>query len=74
VIVRFEPVTDKTTKVTLHHVGWGDAGEWDKSFAYFDRAWGYVLANLLARFDKGPMDWKSWLEQLNKGREAVKKP
>lgn len=74
VIVRFEPVTDKTTKVTLHHVGWGDGGEWDKSYAYFDRAWGYVLGNLQARFDKGPVDWKPWLEQLNKGREAAKKP
>ena len=74
VIVRFEPVTDKTTRVTLHHVGWGDGGEWDKSFAYFDRAWGYVLANLQARFDKGPVDWKPWLEQLQKGREATKKP
>ena len=74
VIVRFEPVTDKTTKVTLHHVGWGDGGEWDKSYAYFDRAWGYVLGNLKARFDKGPMDWKPWLEQLRKGREAPSKP
>ncbi len=74
VIVRFEPVAETTTKVTLHHVGWGDGGEWDKSYAYFDLVWGYVLANLQRRFEKGPMDWQPWLDQLQKGREATKKP
>ena len=29
VIVRFEPVTDKTMRITLHHTGWGEGGEWD---------------------------------------------
>lgn len=74
VIVRLAPVDEKLTRVTLHHVGWGDGGEWDKTYAYFDRAWGFVLANLKTRFEKGPMDWKPWLEQLQKGREAAKKP
>ena len=44
--VRFEPLDDRQTRVTLHHTGWGDGGEWDKADAYFDRAWGNVLANL----------------------------
>jgi uncharacterized protein YndB with AHSA1/START domain len=74
VIVRFEPMGEKSTKVTLHHVGWGDGGEWDKAYAYFDRAWGFVLGNLKARFDKGPIDWKPWLDQLQKGREAKPTP
>ena len=74
VIVRLQALGEKSTRVTLHHVGWGDGGEWDKSYAYFDRAWGFVLGNLKARFDKGPTDWKPWLEQLRQGREAVKKP
>jgi uncharacterized protein YndB with AHSA1/START domain len=74
VIVRFEPVTEKSSRLTLHHVGWGDGGEWDKSYAYFDRAWGHVLGNLKSRFEKGPMDWKPWLDQLQKGRESTKKP
>ena len=74
VIVRFEPLADQQTRVTLHHVGWGDGGEWDKSYAYLDRAWGFVLGNLKARFDKGPQDWAPWLEQLRKGREASAKP
>ena len=74
VIVRFEPASEQSTKVTLHHVGWGDGGEWDETFAYFDRAWGFVLANLKLRFEKGPMDWKPWLEQLQKARTAARKP
>jgi uncharacterized protein YndB with AHSA1/START domain len=69
VIVRFEPVSATRTKVTIHHVGWGDGGEWDKTFAYFDRAWGYVLANLKTRFEKGPYDWSGWLKQLEAGRK-----
>ncbi len=55
-------VGDKQTRVTLHHTGWGDGGEWDKAYAYFDRAWGNVLANLKKRFDQGPFDWTDWLE------------
>ena len=29
VVVRFEPLGDKLTRVSLHHTGWGDGGEWD---------------------------------------------
>ena len=35
VVVRFAVVDDKSTRVTLHHIGWGDGGEWDKTYAYF---------------------------------------
>jgi uncharacterized protein YndB with AHSA1/START domain len=75
VTVRFEPVTDKTTRVTLHHTGWGEGGEWDQAYTYFDRAWGSVLANLGKRFDQGPRDWAPWLQQLEQHRaaEAAKK-
>ncbi|TAG46890.1 MAG: SRPBCC domain-containing protein [Betaproteobacteria bacterium] len=75
VIVRFVAVDDKTTKVTLHHTGWGNGGEWDKTFTYFERAWGSVLGNLKKRFETGPMDWTPWLAQLKKRRDdaAAKK-
>ena len=69
VVVRFEPLTDKTTRVTLHHSGWGDGGQWDQAYTYFDRAWVGVLGNLKKRFDSGPQDWTAWLEQLKKRRE-----
>ena len=64
VIVRMEPVSEKETRVRLTHIGWGDGGEWDKAYDYFDRAWGNVMANLQKRFVEGPIDWKPWLDSL----------
>ena len=52
-------------------LGWGDGGEWDRAYAYFDRAWGNVLGNLKKRWENGPVDWAPWLEQLRKLREAA---
>lgn len=69
VVVRFAPVGDKATRVSLHHAGWGDGGEWDQAYAYFDRAWGSVLGNLKKRFEQGPTDWSEWLGRLRKMRE-----
>jgi uncharacterized protein YndB with AHSA1/START domain len=66
VVVRLFDVDGKSTRVTLHHTGWGDGGEWDKTYAYFDRAWGNVLGNLKKRYDSGPMDWTAWMESLKK--------
>ncbi len=64
VIVRFISRGDALTDVTMHHVGWGEGGEWDKAFDYFSKAWPNVLKNLQKRFDSGPVDWKAWLDRL----------
>jgi uncharacterized protein YndB with AHSA1/START domain len=69
VVVRFEPVGDKQARLTLTHIGWGEGGEWDKAYAYFDRAWGNVLGNLKKRFESGPVDWTDWMNQLRKMHE-----
>ena len=69
VIVRFEPLGAKLTRITLHHTGWGSGGQWDAAYSYFDRAWGSVLGNLKKRFEAGPQDWTAWLQQLKKFRE-----
>ena len=71
VVVRFEPLGEKQTRVTLHHTGWGEGGEWDKAYAYFDRAWGNVLINLQKRWTTGPYDWTEWMNQLRKWREQA---
>jgi len=71
VIVRLRPLDEKRTEVTLRHVGWGDGEKWDATYAYFDRAWGNVIANLQKRFAEGPIDFTRWLEQL-KGRTPAK--
>jgi len=73
VIVRLADVDGKTTRVTLYHTGWGSGGEWDKTYIYFDRAWGHVLGNLKDRFEKGPQDWSAWMAQLRKAHEAAPK-
>jgi len=64
VMVRLAPEGDGQTRVTLRHVGWGDGGEWDKTFDYFNVAWGRVLANLRGRFENGPVDWAPFLSRL----------
>lgn len=70
VIVRFKAEGATETEVTLHHVGWGDGGQWDQNYAYFDKAWGSVLANLQKRFvERKPIDWTPFLERL-KGQAA----
>ena len=74
VVVRFAAVDDKTTRVTLHHTGWGEGGQWDQAFAYFDRAWGNVLGNLNKRYDSGPYDWTEWLKQLEAQRAQAAAP
>ena len=73
VVVRLAAVDGQSTRVSLHHTGWGDGGEWDKTFAYFDSAWGHVLGNLHKRFEAGPQDWAEWLAQLKKAHEAPAK-
>jgi uncharacterized protein YndB with AHSA1/START domain len=70
VVVRLADVDGKSTRVRLHHTGWGEGGEWDQTYAYFDRAWGNVLANLKKRHEGGPQDWTEWLARLRKMHEA----
>ena len=73
VLVRLAAVDGGSTRVSLHHTGWGDGGEWDKTYAYLDKAWGFVLGNLKKRFDVGPQDWTGWREQLKKSHELPAK-
>lgn len=69
VVVRLTAIDANNTRVTLHHTGWGDGGEWDRAYSYFDRAWPNVLGSLKKRFDSGPVDWGPWLKQLEAMRE-----
>ena len=73
VVVRLAEIDGQSTRVSLHHTGWGDGGEWDKTYAYFDRAWGNVLANLKQRHETGPRDWTEWRAQLQRAHAAPSK-
>jgi len=37
------PVSDRLTNVTITHIGWGEGGQWDDAFAYFQQNWPMVL-------------------------------
>jgi uncharacterized protein YndB with AHSA1/START domain len=71
VVVRMKPAADGTTEVRLTHGGWGDGGQWDQAYDYFDKAWGGVLANLQKRFVEGPVDWSTWLKQMRAYQDSV---
>lgn len=72
VVLRFA-ANGKNTDVTLYHAGWGDGGEWDQAFQYFDKAWGKVLGGLQERFVKGPTDWTAWLAEMKKATDEMTK-
>jgi uncharacterized protein YndB with AHSA1/START domain len=50
VYLDFKPLPDNRTEVTLRNFGYGVGEDWDKSKAYFTRAWPAVMANLEKRF------------------------
>ena len=57
VYVELEGVGPGLTRVRMTHTGWGVGAEWDKTYAYFDRAWDAVLSNLNYRFTVGRVEW-----------------
>jgi hypothetical protein len=60
VTVFFSALGPDRTRVLLRHDGWGEGGEWDGAFEYFNRAWKRtVLPRLKYRFESGPIDWNS---------------
>jgi uncharacterized protein YndB with AHSA1/START domain len=61
VILRFYALGPKSTRVTVRHDGWGEGGQWDEAFSYFQSAWNkVVLPRLAYRFQHGPIDWQTW--------------
>lgn len=41
--IEIVPVSDTVTSVTITHTGWGEGGEWDEAYAYFQQNWPLVL-------------------------------
>ncbi|HET7729068.1 MAG TPA: SRPBCC domain-containing protein [Usitatibacter sp.] len=73
VIVRTEAQGEDRTRVRLTHLGWGEGGQWDEAFKYFDGAWSRVLANLEKRFAEKPMDWTEWLARMKAYEDGQRK-
>ena len=59
VVLQFQEIESGKAKVILSHLGWGKGKDWDRLYDYFDKAWSYVLDNLLNRFTEGPISWSS---------------
>jgi len=69
VTVRFEPQGNATI-VRLQHTGWGDGGEWDKAYDYFDKAWKSVLEALQKSVVEGPRDWTAFRARMKAFQDA----
>lgn len=60
VTIRFMPEGEDVTTLLLCHDGWGEGGEWDKAYTYFDAVWGQVvLQRLIYYIEIGPIDWEN---------------
>lgn len=59
VILRFFNLPPDSTRLEFFQYGWGRGEKWDGLYAYFDRAWGFVLENLRKRFETRPSDFKT---------------
>lgn len=55
VVVRFEPLSPTTTRVTLTQDGWGEGPDWNEAYDYFTGAWRTVLDGMQARFGAPPL-------------------
>ena len=53
VVIELQELEAGKVQVRLAHLGWGEGGNWNKLYDYFDKAWGGVLAALEARFAGG---------------------
>ena len=58
--IHLEELESGITRVHLQHSGWGNEGEWDSAFAYFERAWlKIVLPRLKFALEQGAVDWSN---------------
>lgn len=73
VTVRLKPAGAQATDVSLYHGGWGEGGQWDQSYQYFDKAWDAVLGNLRKRFAEKPVDWTEFLRSVKAWQDAQDK-
>ncbi|MEO5691902.1 MAG: SRPBCC domain-containing protein [Usitatibacter sp.] len=68
VTIRLQPAGSGTL-VRLHHSGWGEGGQWDQAYDYFDKAWASVLEALQKRFVEGPRDWTAFRTRMKAYQE-----
>jgi uncharacterized protein YndB with AHSA1/START domain len=73
VVLRFDEAGAGRVRVRFAQLGWGEGEDWEKCYAYFDRAWTNVLANLKAVLERngGPAENGSAPAEGSAGTEAA---
>ena len=56
-VIEFAPRDASHTRVTLTNAGYGQGERWDTLYRHFEWGDAFTLAELKARFDKGPVNW-----------------
>lgn len=69
VVLLFDELPDNQTRVRFAQLGWGEGADWDAGYAYFDKAWSWVLGRLRDRFaptltgaGDDPATTESWID------------
>lgn len=57
VVIELADAPEGRTRVRFTQLGWKEGASWDKGYEYFDKAWDFVLGNLVQSFESGPLDW-----------------
>jgi uncharacterized protein YndB with AHSA1/START domain/uncharacterized protein YciI len=78
VVLRFDELGARQTRVRLSHLGMGEGEAWDKYYAYFDRAWDVVLKLLHDRFasesvgepESARHEGKHWVYYIRPSRDG----
>jgi len=52
VVVQFDQPQDGVVRVRFAQLGWQDGEAWDRGYAYFDRAWDWVLAKMKEHLER----------------------
>lgn len=52
VVLQFKQVEDGRVQVRFAQVGWQEGEDWDKGYAYFEKAWTYVFDQFKTRMEK----------------------
>ena len=54
VVIRFDEPEEGTVRVRFAQLGWGEGEDWDEGFAYFDKAWDWVLNRMKEHLETTP--------------------
>ena len=69
VVIDFQPLGEKLTRVSLRHDGFGEGSEWAPVLEYFEPAWPWVMDQFVKELGMPPQYLSGYLMVLNPARE-----